>query len=120
MPAPPAEEESQFQQITAARKYIAEQALKQQAKKVSSPVLTCSTRIRSTKAACPHRKQRQGTERKEKKGKEQTTPFGGSPMRSLVIYWAISTCTYAHLVMLELAEDCSSSQVVGACQRLAM
>ena len=37
MPAPPAEEESQFQQITAARKYIAEQALKQQAKKVSPP-----------------------------------------------------------------------------------
>lgn len=33
VPAPPAEEESQFQQITAARKYIAEQALKQQAKK---------------------------------------------------------------------------------------
>ena len=35
VPTPPAEEESQFQQITAARKYIAEQALKQQAKKVS-------------------------------------------------------------------------------------
>ena len=35
MPTPPAEEESQFQQITAARKYIAEQALKQQAKKVN-------------------------------------------------------------------------------------
>ncbi len=35
VPAPPAEEESQFQQITAARKYIAEQALKQQAKKVN-------------------------------------------------------------------------------------
>lgn len=29
------EEENQFQQITAARKYIAEQALKQQTKKVS-------------------------------------------------------------------------------------
>lgn len=35
VPTPPAEEESQFQQITAARKYIAEQALKQQAKKVN-------------------------------------------------------------------------------------
>ena len=35
VPTPPAEEESQFQQITAARKYIAEQALKQQVKKVS-------------------------------------------------------------------------------------
>lgn len=33
VPTPPAEEESQFQQITAARKYIAEQALKQQVKK---------------------------------------------------------------------------------------
>ena len=36
VPAPPLEEENQFQQITAARKYIAEQALKQQNKKVRS------------------------------------------------------------------------------------
>lgn len=40
MPAPPLEEENQFQQITAARKYIAEQALKQQTKKVGSALLS--------------------------------------------------------------------------------
>ena len=39
VPAPPLEEENQFQQITAARKYIAEQALKQQNKKVCSQAL---------------------------------------------------------------------------------
>ena len=40
VPAPPADEESQYQQITAARKYIAEQALKQQTKKVCIVTLT--------------------------------------------------------------------------------
>lgn len=40
VPAPPMEEENQFQQITAARKYIAEQALKQQTKKVRSICLS--------------------------------------------------------------------------------
>lgn len=34
VPPPPVDEENQFQQIIAARKYIAEQALKQQTKKV--------------------------------------------------------------------------------------
>ena len=49
VPQPPADEASSFQQVQAARKYIAEQALKQQQqqKKVCCPLTECNAFIGS-------------------------------------------------------------------------